>query len=391
MTDCPLKRAVRTCFYWVNFMKQKFSPAHDHHTHISFYSALDCAADLSFCKTFEEAAARITAAYKNETIVFAKGWKNNLYNIDKQDLEKLPPVAICNISLHCFRINSSARNIIAQKYPQIIANIDNQTWVEHNLNSIFALFTDYSDTSSIPKFIEKLESLGIYEAEDMAVSSEKSALFLAKKYGKRITLWAELEMFKKLGTAKKYIHGIKLFADGALGSKTAALSATCDAGSPACLLYSYEEMQKIMEEAAKLSPNLAIHAIGDAAIEQVIACAKNIFGYNSNIKLRIEHAQMITKAQAIQAKKLGIILSMQPNFSFDSAVYEDRLPAHYLKANNPFRMLIDEAGFEVGKDLLFGSDGMPHGIIEAAKSAFEPPLPSQKLTQKELTSGYKCK
>ena len=113
-------------------------------------------------------------------------------------------------------------------------------------------------------------------------------------------------------------------------------------------------------------------------------CGRRVGG----LCVRLEHAQMITLEQALLAKKLGIILSMQPNFSPDSAAYSDRLPPHYINANNPFRMLIDEAGFVPGKDLLFGSDGMPHGAAYAAECAEKPPVPGQRLTMQELIAGY---
>lgn len=79
---------------------------------------------------------------------------------------------------------------------------------------------------------------------------------------------------------------------------------------------------------------------------------------------------------------------MQPNFSFDSIDYSDRLSKEYLDNNNPFRTLIDEVGFVPGKDLIFGSDGMPHGIYTALKAALFPPLENQQLSIAELKAGY---
>jgi hypothetical protein len=51
-------------------------------------------------------------------------------------------------------------------------------------------------------------------------------------------------------------------------------------------------------------------------------------------------------------------------------------------------MLIDEARFVPGKDLLFGSDGMPHGAQYALESALFPPFPGQELTLDEFVAGY---
>ncbi|MGA2152760.1 MAG: hypothetical protein ABSG48_11515, partial [Geobacteraceae bacterium] len=84
----------------------------------------------------------------------------------------------------------------------------------------------------------------------------------------------------------------------------------------------------------------------------------------------------------------GIVLCMQPNFSFESTCYRDRLPGQFLGRNNPFRMLIDDVGYVPGKDLLFGSDGMPHGAQYALESALFPPFPGQVLELSEFVAGY---
>lgn len=51
-------------------------------------------------------------------------------------------------------------------------------------------------------------------------------------------------------------------------------------------------------------------------------------------------------------------------------------------------MLIDYAGFIPGKDLIFGSDGMPHGMMSALQSSLFPPFPGQVLTMSEFKKGY---
>ena len=66
----------------------------------------------------------------------------------------------------------------------------------------------------------------------------------------------------------------------------------------------------------------------------------------------------------------------------------DRLPDGYPERNNPFRMLIDQVGYIPGDDLLFGSDGMPHGIREALRQSLFPPYAGQTLTLEEFVAGY---
>jgi predicted amidohydrolase YtcJ len=134
---------------------------------------------------------------------------------------------------------------------------------------------------------------------------------------------------------------------------------------------------------------MAIHAIGDRAIDQVVNVVEKINPSRTS-EIRMEHAQLISQATAKRAKALGIRLCMQPNFSDDSVYYADRLPTGFPERNNPFRMLIDEVGYVVGEDLFFGSDGMPHGIHEGLRQALfpDPRYQQQRLTLAEFIAGY---
>jgi predicted amidohydrolase YtcJ len=184
------------------------------------------------------------------------------------------------------------------------------------------------------------------------------------------------------------MRGIKIFTDGALGQRTAALKESYRGGSRGLLNHTPAELDILIGNSLNLCDSISIHAIGDQAIEQVLDIIPEHRRTKNDAVIRIEHCQFINRENAIRAKELGIILSMQPNFSSDSVVYLDRLPEGYAEKNNPFRMLIDEAGFIPGADLIFGSDGMPHGIQFALEQSFFPPYDSQKLSLDELVSGY---
>jgi predicted amidohydrolase YtcJ len=182
------------------------------------------------------------------------------------------------------------------------------------------------------------------------------------------------------------VYGIKLFSDGALGARTAKLSQCYLGGEEGFLIYNDEKLRSQLSWAAEAGKAVSIHAIGDLAIEQTVNTVSQL--EKRPPQIRIEHCQFISLPTAIKAKSLGIVLSMQPNFNLESNCYRDRLPEQYLAMNNPFRMLIDEAGFVPGKDLLFGSDGMPHGVQYALESSLFPPIPGQKLALDEFVAGY---
>ena len=369
-------------------MKTIFLPfLHDSHNHISFYSSLSGAADLSGCETLGQAMSVLNGRRK-ESFIFATGWKDNYYSLTPELLADLPPAAVCNISLHGFCFNAAALNSLERKHPGTGARLRSQKWIDLNLPLVFSLLADYGEVSFIPEYIKGLERKGVWSSEDMSVSSEKACLYISDNYRDRVKIWAGLGVYPELGKARGRVSGIKLFADGALGARSAGLSGKCSAGSRDCVLYSDEEMLINMRRAAGMRKNIAVHAIGDAAVEQVVSCAEKIKSGGTPMSLRLEHVQFINLGQALRAKKLGAVLCMQPNFSPDSVFYSDRLPDHYVKGNNPFRMLIDRAGFICGRDLVFGSDGMPAGACEAIRSSLFPPFESQRLSLEEFKAGY---
>lgn len=367
-------------------IKARIPLLNDRHTHISFYAALRGAADLSACTTLKSALAVLKK--RKGPLVTARGWKNNHYDLPRGELDKLGPVAVCNVSLHSFRFNAPARRLLAAEHPEIVAGLDDQDWVERNLNRIFELFTVSGGTGAIPGCMAGLAALGIWAAEDMLVSSGAAARLLTGKYPGRVALWTEPECLAKLGAAAASVRGVKLFADGALGARTAALARGYKGGGKGLLLHPDRELKDLIRAAAGLTGRVAIHAIGDAALEQVISALEAPGAFKRKPEVRLEHAQLITRGQALRAKRLGVTLCMQPNFSADSADYADRLGARYAGLNNPFRMLIDRAGFVPGRDLVFGSDGMPHGAKAALEGALFPPCAGQRLSLKEFVAGY---
>ena len=133
---------------------------------------------------------------------------------------------------------------------------------------------------------------------------------------------------------------------------------------------------------------LAIHAIGPLAVEQILNVAEKLT--QRPHKIRLEHCQFIDKTQALRAQRLNLILSMQPNFNVDSLTYKNWLGSEWAIKNNPFRMLIDEVGFQPGKDLLFGSDNLPLGLAPALEAALFSELEGQRLSLEELLKGYRA-
>jgi len=114
------------------------------------------------------------------------------------------------------------------------------------------------------------------------------------------------------------LGGIKIFADGSLGAHTAALRNpyTDDKTTEGILVYPNRELERILFKVNEKGHQIAVHAIGDKAIERVLDAFEKILRISGrkNHRHRIEHASVLNEKLIRQMKKLGIIASVQPHF-----------------------------------------------------------------------------
>ena len=149
--------------------------------------------------------------------------------------------------------------------------------------------------------------------------------------------------------------GVKLYADGALGSRGAWLKAPyADApGQSGAGFMSDAVIRNLMSRAAMDGYQVAVHAIGDKANAQVLDAIDELSEtYKGDRRWRIEHAQIVDSVDLPRFGKHGIIASMQPTHqTSDRTMAEARLgPARLTGAYAWASMLRN------GSSLAFGSD-----------------------------------
>ena len=112
---------------------------------------------------------------------------------------------------------------------------------------------------------------------------------------------------------------VKLFADGALGSRTAHLLEPYEGrqhdGYRGVPTLQPEELEADMRTAAEAGLDVAVHAIGDAAVRTVLDVYEKTRANCRRLEdrmLRIEHAQLVHPDDVPRFKRLGVIASMQP-------------------------------------------------------------------------------
>jgi predicted amidohydrolase YtcJ len=164
--------------------------------------------------------------------------------------------------------------------------------------------------------------------------------------------------------------GLKIFSDGSLGGRTAALHENyADGDGNGELLVEPATLQKELEACAQQNIACAVHAIGDRALSTVLD-AMDAARQTTNKKahFRIEHAEVIGQREMERCAELCIPLVMQPNFvrnwGGEDGMYEKRLGHERWLKNNPFASLTrNDIPF------VFSSDGMPAGPLFGLRGA----------------------
>ncbi|MBC3910034.1 amidohydrolase [Undibacterium sp. NL8W] len=150
------------------------------------------------------------------------------------------------------------------------------------------------------------------------------------------------------------LRAVKLFADGALGSRGAALMAPySDAPHTHGLLFkTTDEMHTMIEKAASKGYQVNVHAIGDAGNHQMLDGFARLPATSANLRHRIEHAQVVALDDIPRFKQLGILPSMQPTHATsDMNMAEDRVGAERIKGAYAWRSFLQQ-----GSRIACGSD-----------------------------------
>ena len=200
--------------------------------------------------------------------------------------------------------------------------------------------------------------------------------------------------------ARYVLAGVKLYADGALGSRGAALlEPYADRPEHRGLMQQdADTLQRLVDRAVAAGWQVATHAIGDAANRQVldVYAAALPRAIAADPRLRIEHCQIVHPDDIRRFAELGVVASMQPTHATSdmpwvpARIGQDRLAGAYA-----WRSFLD-----AGVHLCFGSDApveladVAHGLHAATTRQDrdgQPPggwLPQQRVSLQEAIAGF---
>jgi predicted amidohydrolase YtcJ len=204
--------------------------------------------------------------------------------------------------------------------------------------------------------------------------------------------WGELQGIETALELGVVGAGGDLFCDGSIGSHTAGLTAPyADDGSIGYLRFDVTELAQHIVECTAAGLQAGFHAIGDAAVTQVID-AMRVAEDKAGPAVRtaghrIEHAELIPNPAELAS--VGLTASVQPAFDAawggDRGMYTRRLGADRAAAMNPFADLA-----AAGVPLAFGSDSpvTPIDPWGGVRAAAYPHNPSHALTPRAAFNAH---
>ncbi len=195
------------------------------------------------------------------------------------------------------------------------------------------------------------------------------------------------------------MNGVKLYLDGALGSRGAWLKQPYadDPGNTGLPLMSGTQLRNILVRAATGQFQPAIHAIGTAANADALQAIHDIAeSFPGDRRWRVEHAQIIDPADIAMFGKHGIVASVQPvHQTSDRLMAEARLGSARLAGAYPWASIA-----ATGATLALGSDapvespdpfaGLATAFtrMDAAGEPFGGWLPQERLTREQALAGF---
>lgn len=201
---------------------------------------------------------------------------------------------------------------------------------------------------------------------------------------------AQRNMYAGYGNANLQIGAVKFFADGSFGGRTALLSSPYldDPGNLGSEIHNKEELYQLFKQAREANMPIAVHTIGDQALENVLNTLEQFpaVAYRD----RIIHTSLLGKDLLARLKSPNIVADIQPRFLVgDFPWLAERIG--WERANNAY---IWKSMLEAGIMCAGGSDAPVepvepllgiHAAItrRAPKATHEGYNPSEKLTMKE--------
>lgn len=376
----------------------------DAHTHMETLGRRLVHADLSTA-TNREAALELLASQQDDESEWILGygydesiWPDGRY-LMREELDSIStdqPVVAFREDMHAASVNSVVLETVDIPGEYLDEDTGHKTGVvfEDGVGILSqASAPDRSDTKNlITAAITHAHRHGVTAVHDMVRNSYAPRIYReldeANELDLRVRLyyWAtHIDAIEEVGlctnSGNEFVQfgGIKSFTDGSIGARTAKLSSTyADADTTGEWVVCPSELSSRVDRVKSLDLQMAVHAIGDEAIDETLG----ILPDDPAARHRIEHFEL----HPSDLSDVMCIASVQPNFlrwAREDGLYPTRLGKDRSEQSNQYRRIID-----ADIPLAFGSDCMPFGPLFGIQQAVTAPSSSQRLSVTEALRAY---
>jgi predicted amidohydrolase YtcJ len=403
----------------------------DAHIHLVAWARSRGALELFDCDSRAAALTRVAnhlAAHPGRTTVVGRGWDANRWSDapDRASLDRVSgdrPVLLHSKDFHSLWVNGAALVLAGVtrsttdppggRFERDAAGEPNGVVREHAVRMFAGLAPvagHEADLERVRDAVLALHAEGVTAVHDFEGGDEHRVLRAMTRGGGphvRVLMHlphAGLDHALALGLASGTgddlfrVGALKLFADGTLGSQTAALLEPYEGGADRGLeLIPPAELATLVARAAAGGLATAIHAIGDRAVRSALdafaACGRDL--RPPALPPRIEHVQLLDPADLPRFAALGVAASMQPLHCTSDIDNARRHWGGRIERSYPWRALL-----ETGVTLAFGSDAPvePPATAAALHSAVTRQrrdgtpadgfTPAQRLTLDQALAAY---
>ncbi|MBD3891850.1 amidohydrolase [Olleya marilimosa] len=351
----------------------------DAHCHFYGLGLNQLQVNLRDTKSFDDVMKRVIDFHNNRPskFIIGRGWDQNDWDDktypNKALLDKLypdTPVALTRIDGHAMLCNQAALDL---------AKIDVNTTIEggeilkqdgkltgvlidNPMELVEAIFPEPTKQQQIDALLEAHKictDLGLTTVSDAGLdkqviqlidSLQQAGTLDMRIYAMISNKKENLEYYLskgKIKTDRLNVQSVKVYADGALGSRGAALKQEYSDQHDhfGALVIGTEAFINLADQIAKAGYQMNTHAIGDSANRFVLQTYQKTLKELTNRRWRVEHAQIITDNDFDYFKNENIIPSIQPTHATSDMYWaEDRLGKDRIKGAYAYKTLLEKSG-----------------------------------------------
>ncbi len=268
------------------------------------------------------------------------------------------PVFFSRIDGHTSWVNS----IALKKFEDLGAKFDQSgILTEQEHAKALSLLPDY-DSEQTKSFFKIAQNIfnrgGFTHIRDLSMNLSQWKILFEMSHDKALTVCVdsfvtaqslhdldrvmqEISEMKKLNSPFLKVHGVKIFVDGSLGSRTAYLSepyvGTETSGQ---LLWSEEDIKFVLRTVWQKGLDVAVHTIGDQAAHRMVIAAREVSVEGILGRLHLEHVEILRPETIHLLKPLHVTCYLQPcHWLSDQAWLFDILPIALQRHVFPWELL----------------------------------------------------